>query len=70
MVLIRLITLQGLKDNVCIYAKHVKGIHNKLSDALSRGKMGLFKKLTKNLKYNEQPTEVPQELLPLQKIWL
>ena len=38
MVLIRMITLQGLKCNVRIYARHRRGIHNKISDAISRGK--------------------------------
>ena len=38
MVLIRIITLQGLKCNVRIYARHIRRIHNKISDAISRGK--------------------------------
>ena len=35
MVLIRLITLEGLKNNVRIFVKHVKSENNEISDALS-----------------------------------
>ena len=39
MVLIRLLVLTSMKNNCRIFAKHVKGIQNCLSDALSRNNM-------------------------------
>ena len=48
MVLIRMIILQGLIHNTHIYAQHVKGSSNTLSDLLSRQKLHRFRELTGN----------------------
>ena len=68
MVLIRIITLQGLINNVKILAKYVHSKDNQRADALSRWKLQLFKHLTPNA--NPFPEEIPTDLWPLQKIWL
>ena len=53
MVLIRLLTLNGLQFNRRVFAKYVIGKSNKLSDSLSRLKIKLFKKLAPTI--NEFP---------------
>ena len=70
-VLIRMIVLKGLVENVRIFARHVDGVKNDLSDSLSRNKIKLFKELCikKNKLFDERETPVPKALLPLQKIW-
>ena len=72
MILIRLITLQGLIHNVRIFARHVRGIQNKLSDALSRHKLSKFWEIVKceGRAFEEKPTPIPGEIWPLQKVWL
>ena len=68
MVLIRMITLQGLLQNVRIYAKHVRSENNSLADALSRLKLSLFHKLGPHM--DTYPEDIPEEIWPLRKIWL
>ena len=68
MVLIRIITLQGLIHNVRIMAKHVFSRNNPKADALSRRKFNLFKSLAPYAK--DTPEEIPCELWPLSKIWI
>ena len=69
MTLQRLIMLQGMKNNVRIYAKHIKSENNMLSDALSRLQFDRF--------WNHVPatmeklqTPVPEEIWPIDKIWI
>ena len=68
MVLIRIITLEGLIHNVKIMAKHVRTELNGKADAISRRKFALFRKLVPDA--NTEPEEIPEELWPLSKIWL
>ena len=72
MVLIRLITLEGLKHNVAIKAKHVRSKANDLSDALSRVQMFRFKRLLRRKRkiMQEKPVPLPGEIWPLAKVWL
>ena len=69
MVLIRIITLNGLLHNVRINAQHVKGKANTISDHLSRLRIDSFRKLTGN-QFEEKPTAIPHHLWPMSKIWL
>ena len=72
MVLIRLMTLQGLIHNVQIKAKHVAGVLNRYSDLLSRMKYGQFRKLARmnKKKFNNKPAEIPEILYPMEKLWM
>ena len=67
MVLIRLIVFEGLIRNVRIFAKHIPTKKNGIVDALSRMQFNRFWKLAPDME--EIPTQIPQELWPLQKIW-
>ena len=69
MVLIRIITLQGLIHNVRIYARHVKGVQKGISDALSRQKWDKFRKLTNGRVLDKYATEIPEQIWPISKIW-
>ena len=70
MVLVRLIVLEGLKYNVRIFAKHIKSEDNSISDALSRGQWARFRRLTRKRNMEEFPTGNPEEIWPIEKIWL
>ena len=72
MVLIRLLVLEGLTNNVRIFAKHVSGKSNYFSDSLSRLDFIRFNQLQTihNKKFREQPEEFPDKLWPIDKIWL
>ena len=69
MVLIRLITLEGLMQNMRIYARHVTSCDNFLMDALLRIQMDRFwakapPTMEKSL------TKVPESIFPVSKIWV
>ena len=68
MVLIRIITLQGLIHNVRIYAKFVSMKRNGIADSLSRLQFKRFRILAPHME--EFPEDIPQEVWPLQKIWI
>ena len=70
MVLICKIVLQSLINNVRIFAKHVPGKENRISDALSRLNFKEFGKYTEDLNFEEINTGVPEDLWPMEKIWL
>ena len=72
MVLIRLLVLQGLILNIRIYARHVKGSLNFLSDSLSRLQFNRFKCLQDehNKYFKLDPEPFPSDLWPMQKLWL
>ena len=70
MVLLRLIVLKGLIQNVSISADHVMGVRNTISDLLSRQKVSQFRNITKNDNYDDEPTPIPDELWPMDKLWL
>ena len=69
MVLMRLITLQEMKYNLRIRAKHIKSEKNSLADALSRGQMDRFWREAPE-SMNKERTLVPEEIWPPSKIWL
>ena len=69
MTLQRLIMLQGMKNNVRIYAKHIKSENNMLSDALSRLQFDRFWKHVPATMEKLQ-TPVPEEIWPIDKIWI
>ena len=68
MVLIRLITLEGLIHNVRIFAKYVKSKMNGLSEALWRQDFTRFRRLGPHM--DALPGEIPEQVWPLEKIWL
>ena len=72
MILLRIIILKGLTHNVKINAKHVPGKLNTYSDLLSRLKYKEFWTLAKqeNRKFKGTPTCIPDELYPMQKLWV
>ena len=70
MELIRIITLVSLESNVRIFAKHVRGTDNYLSDCLSRLKIEQFLSATKHRQIDSEPTEVPHKIWPMSKIWI
>ena len=67
--LIRIITLESLACNTRIFAKHVKGIHNGISDSLSRMDFNRFKRLTKDMDMEHYPDSLPFEMYPPRKMW-
>ena len=71
MVLIRLITLQCMNFNTRVFARHVSGISNDLSDSLSHDKLEKFFTLAKarNLKFTAMPTPIPDNIWPPEKRW-
>ena len=71
MVLLRIIVLQALTHNVRIRVKHVPGILNRYSDFLSRLKYKEFRQLARSegMKFDNKPTEIPEEVWPMEKIW-
>ena len=71
MVLIRMITLEGLRHNVRIHAKHVRSKENFLADSLSRLNFREFYKDVDRLGIvlDEEPESIPEELWPIQKLW-
>ena len=58
--------------NVRLYARYVKSEDNFLADALSRGELAKFRSKAKQigLKMNEESTEIPEPLWPMNKLWL
>ena len=69
MILIRLLTIQGMKHNVRIFAKYVPTKINGIADSLSRGQWSRFMNLTRKMNMEKFPTEIPEEIWPIQKIW-
>ena len=72
MVLIRIITLHSMIHNVRVFAKHVGTKDNGIADALSRFNFSRFDKLRKkqSMALNVCPDRLPEDLWPMQKIWL
>ena len=71
MKLIRIIVLQELIFNIRIRGKYVESKKNEIPDSLSRLQFDRFYKLInqKNLLIDEYPTQIPQEIWPINKIW-
>ena len=72
MILIRIIVLKELIHNVKIHAKHVPGNLNTFSDLLSRLRYKEFRNLArkKNMEFSKAHTPIPEELWPMNKVWL
>ena len=71
LVLIRILVLESLRKNVRIFAHHIHGKSNFYSDALSRMTLIKFWRLAaENKRFDKQPTDIPLEIWPIQKIWL
>ena len=69
MVLLRILVLHSLTQNVRVFAKHLMSKENRNADLLSRLRITRFKELNQdNIK--EQPTEIPQVIWPMSKIWM
>ena len=69
MKILRIIILQGMIDNVRIFAKFVPGVNNKYSDWLSRDKIALFKRKTGN-RFESHKTSAPEQIWPITKVWI
>ena len=67
MKLLRLLILKGMVVNVRIFARYVSSKNNYYPDLLSRGKIQTFKD---SGLFEVQPTEVPKELWPIDKLWI
>ena len=72
MVLIRLIVLKSLTHNVKINVKHVPGKNNNFADWLSRLEYKKFRQQSRKIsrKFDNKPMEIPQDLWPMEKLWL
>ena len=68
MVLIRLVMAESLCSNVRVFAKHIGMKDNGKADALSRLDWKRFWNLADDT-MNAAPTEIPDEIWPLGKIW-
>ena len=71
MVLIRQLTLKSMNTNLRVFARHVSGKDNDLSDSLSRLKINKFKCLAeeKSWEIDDYPTKPSTELWPLSRFW-
>ena len=70
MALIRLITLECMRCNSRVFAKHVRSTDNGASDALSRFQMERFDELTRHKSMNKLPEVIPAAIWLIEKIWL
>ena len=70
LVLIRLITLECMIRNMCIYAKYVNSADNGRADVLSRGQLDRFHRLSEGLDIEPFPEMVPAVLQPMEKLWV
>ena len=68
MVLMRRLVLECLKYNIRVFARYIRSRDNKASDYLSRMRIQDFKQLKST--WDEQPTAIPEDLWPVQKLWI
>ena len=68
MVLIRMLTLNGLKFNRRVSARYISTLDNDLADALSRGQMTRYRRLGPNM--NKFPDKIDDRLWPMSKLWI
>ena len=61
------IVLHSLKLNVRVFTRYISSKNNRNVDLLSRLKVKMFKK--ENPNSDVEPTLIPHELWPLDKIW-
>ena len=64
LVFVRMLVLVCLSQNICIKAKHIPGLQNKLADSLSWLQLQTFKQLAPAYMHH-LPTEIPPHLQPL-----
>lgn len=71
MILLRMIVLKSLSHNVRYFCKYIISKENKMSDAISRGKLELFESLTTENENHAKLTRqsLPSKLWPLKKDW-
>ena len=69
MVLLRIITLECLKNNTRIKAEYIESEKNILSDALSRMNFDRFWKNAPD-DMEEYPTSLPEAIWPMEKVWV
>ena len=69
MVLIRLLVVESIVRNVRIFARHVGTKDNGKADALSRLDLKRFWRLAED-SMNVSPSELPEEVWPMRKLWL
>ena len=71
MTLIRKITLKALEMNFRIFADHIEGKKNCLSDSISRLQLSRFFRLINEaeLVIDDYPTKLNDEIWPLTKYW-
>ena len=67
MVLMRLLVAESMIRNVRVFAKHIGTKDNGKADALSRLDLKRFRNLDPGM--NEHPSDIPQEIWPMQKLW-
>ena len=72
MVLIHMLVLQSMIHNVRIFAKHLRSAENFLADALSRGRLDIFKEkaLIAGRRFNATLTPIPDDMWLISKIWV
>ena len=68
MVLIRMLTINGLHFNRRLSAKYISTKENSLADALSRGQMSCFRRLGPSM--NATPDVIHTDLWPMEKLWI
>ena len=68
MILIRMLVMKSLIHNTRIFAKHILGQKNTLSDNLSHLRLDLFRK-NAPISMKTRPEAIPDELWPVTKIW-
>ena len=68
MILVRILVLHQLTNNIRIFAKWVSTKLNGPADSLSRLKLDKFMKTVSDV--DDKPTPIPEEIWPMQKIWL
>ena len=66
--LIRILVFQSLISNTKVFAKYIPSKMNLASDYLSRLKFQKFHAL--NDRWDPEPTPVPEDIWPIEKIWL
>ena len=68
MVLVRLLVANNMKHNRRVFAEHISGKNNVLSDNLSRMKIKHFRKLAPHM--DPYPRPLPGEIWPPSSIWI
>ena len=71
MVLIRHLMLKCMQANLCMFARHVSGIRNILSDSLSCLDLRRFRRHAREINWSleEYPTDSAEDLWPLSRFW-